>query len=452
MRSSQYLFAFVGLAVFVSADHGIAAESSTAQSAAVDAEIMRRARLDFPLTAAEVLDQIRQRIPDASADDVARWTKEGKLHGRKFDDHTLYFRNAAANLFRLSEEARKREPHPTPPAKKFDLSVVLRQIVADSEASTSPEINPIRVRINYELAVKPGNPHLKPGAKVRAWLPFPQEYRQQRDVKLIKSEPSHKTIAPVGTPQRSIYFEEIVNDPAKPPKFNVEFEFTTSAYCPQLDPAAVKPYDESSETYREFTAERLPHIRFTPEVRKLAAEIVGNETNPLKKAELIFHWVSKNIPWVSEMEYSTIPSISAKGLEYRCGDCGVQGLTFVTLCRAAGVPARWQSGWGLKPGEENMHDWSEIYIEPYGWLPADASYGVRTDPDLRVQDYFCGHIDPYRLIVNLDYGQPFDPPKTSFRSEPVDFQRGEVEIDGQNLYFNEWEYNLHATTTPLEKR
>ena len=42
-----------------------------------------------------------------------------------------------------------------------------------------------------------------------------------------------------------------------------------------------------------------------------------------------------------------------------------------------------------------------------------------------------------------------EPPKTSFRSEPTDFQRGEVEIDGHNLYFDEWEYKFDAKTTPL---
>jgi hypothetical protein len=58
-------------------------------------------------------------------------------------------------------------------------------------------------------------------------------------------------------------------------------------------------------------------------------------------------------------------------------------------------------------------------------------------------------MDPYRLIVNLDYAQPLDPPKTSFRSEPNDFQRGEIEIDGHNLYFDEWDYKFQVETTPL---
>jgi transglutaminase-like putative cysteine protease len=152
------------------------------------------------------------------------------------------------------------------------------------------------------------------------------------------------------------------------------------------------------------------------------------------------------------MEYSIIPNIPEKALAARRGDCGVQGLTFITLCRAAGVPARWQSGWQTKQPNWNMHDWSEFYVEPWGWLPADASYGsgLRDHPDPLVRDFFCGHMDPFRLIVNLDYARPLVPPKASFRSEPNDFQRGEIEIDGHNLYFDEWDYTFAVEVTPLK--
>jgi hypothetical protein len=95
-----------------------------------------------------------------------------------------------------------------------------------------------------------------------------------------------------------------------------------------------------------------------------------------------------------------------------------------------------------------MHDWAEIYLEPWGWLPADASWGVMKHQDPAVQDFYCGHIDPYRMIVNLDYGRALEPAKHSFRSEPIDFQRGEIEIDGHNLYFDEWEYTFDEKTTP----
>ena len=372
------------------------------------------------------------------------------------DGQTCYFRRAGSNLFLNNEEARQRRnaaklaKDQARAAKKFDLTAHIAELVEVAESAKSAELWPIFHRVNYKLKVNEGHPRLQDGAVVRAWLPFPQEYRQQRDVLLVSAAPSPQSIAPNGSPHRSIYFEQTIDNAIQPPTFEVEFTFVTSAYCPHLDPGTVRPYDTSSKLYRNYTGERPPHIAFTPKVRRLVAEIVEDEHNPLLKARRIFRWVSKNVPWCGEMEYSIIPNLSEKGLAARRGDCGVQGMVFITLCRAAGVPARWQSGWETKPGDWNMHDWSEIYIEPWGWLPVDASYGVRQHDDPRVRDFYCGHMDPYRMIVNLDYARALDPAKTSFRSEPNDFQRGEVELDGHNLYFGEWSWEFEVRSRRLE--
>jgi len=416
--------------------------------AAIQLEVLRRTRQDFPLSDKDVLSQLKESIPDATQQDVDRWREAGDLQARTIDGENRYFRNAVGNLFRFSEDARSRRKSNVSTEKKFDLNSHIERLVKLAESSETPEVYPVKHNVRYKLAVNKGNPRLKAGAKVRAWLPFPQEYRQQQDVKLIRTDPPHKSISENGAPHRSIYFEETITNPEEPPRFVAEFEFVTSAYCPKLDPAKVQAYDTQSDLYQQYTSERAPHIIFSPEVKRLAKEIVGDETTPLEKARRVFRWVSKNIPWCSEMEYSIIPNIPEKALKARRGDCGVQGLTFITLCRAAGVPARWQSGWQTKPNDWNMHDWSEFYVEPWGWLPADASYGVRQHPDPRVRDFFCGHMDPYRLIVNLDYGRELQPSKMSFRSEPYDFQRGEIEIDGHNLYFDEWDWKFNVKTTP----
>lgn len=424
--------------------------------AAVQLEILRRTRHDFSLDEQTVLQQVRRSIPDATVADLHRWREANQLQSRTIDGEVRYFRRAVSNLYRFSDEAKRRRDEHTQPrsavnaSNKFDLTGHIAKLVELSSATDATEIYPVHHRVKYQLAVEANHPRVKPGAVVRVWLPYPQAYRQQRDVKLLDSQPPVTRIAENGAPHRTLYFEQTIEDAGVQPTFSAEFEFVTSAYCPKLDPEMVEPYDTSSELYREFTAERLPHIEFTTQVRSLAAEIIGDESNPLRQAVRIFRWVSANIPWCGEMEYCIIPNLSAKGLDARRGDCGVQGMTFITLCRAAGVPARWQSGWETKPGEENMHDWSEIYVEPWGWLPVDASYGVREHDDPQVQNFLCGHMDPYRLIVNLDYARPLVPPKTSFRSEPNDFQRGEIEIDGHNLYFDEWRWSFDAETTPLE--
>ncbi|MBN2446166.1 MAG: serine hydrolase [Phycisphaerae bacterium] len=432
-------------------EHISNAEAPVTEPAAIELEIIRRIRLDYCLSADEILARVRAETPDATADDVTRWTKEDVLQHRMIDGQPRYFSRAVGTLFKLSKEARKRRQLPPEPAgDTFDMPLLIERILHLADKSDSPFVAPVKHHVRYTLTVKEGNKYVHAGAKVRCWLPFPQRYRQQREVRLISTDPPGAVVAPEGTPQRTVYFEQTIEDPKQPPRFVAEFEFITCAYVPDINDAEALTYDTSSNLYREFTAERPPHIVFTPEVGSLVQEIVGVETHPLRKARAIFRWVDENIPWYAEMEYSTIRNISAKALTARRGDCGVQGLTFITLCRAAGIPARWQSGWQTKPGEWNMHDWSEFYVEPWGWLPADASNGLQKHADPRVQEFFCGHMDPYRMIVNLDYGQDLVPPKTSFRSEPYDFQRGEIEIDGHNLYFNEWSWDFDLKTVPLD--
>lgn len=440
-------------------------EAPVVGPAARQLEILRRTRMDFTLSAADVLQQIQADLPDATAAEVQQWTDDNLLEHRLIDGEVRYFRRAAGNLFRLDADARRRrdaaraaaadkspdnQEEQSESTPEFNLREHVRNLVQLAKASDDPLVAPVQHRVKYTLTVNADHPRVKPGAVVRVWLPYPQQYRQQRDVRLVSSSPGEPMIASAEAPQRTAYFEQAVRDAEQPLEFAVEFSFVTSAYCPKITAAAVEPYDRDGETYRTYTAERLPHIALTSDVRALAAEIVGDETNPLEKARRVFRWVSANIPWCGEMEYSIIPSLSAKGLAARRGDCGVQGMTFITLCRAAGVPARWQSGWQTKPGKWNMHDWSEFFVEPWGWLPADASYGVIDDPDPRVADFFCGRMDPYRLIVNRDYARELQPAKTSFRSEPNDFQRGEVEIDGHNLYFDEWDYQFEVETQPAK--
>ena len=148
-----------------------------------------------------------------------------------------------------------------------------------------------------------------------------------------------------------------------------------------------------------------------------------------------------HFPWASAREYSTLGNIPMYVLENRHGDCGQVGLLLVTMCRYAGVPARWQSGWMLHPGAVNMHDWSEVYYEGIGWVPTDVSFGrgrsaVRDNDDEYY--FYTKGLDAYRLICNSDYSGHFFPAKQFIRSETVDFQRGEVEWEGGNLYFNQW--------------
>jgi transglutaminase-like putative cysteine protease len=327
-----------------------------------------------------------------------------------------------------------------PPSAGWTLVGHLQQVVAEADRSGAEYVLPTKHRVTYSLTVPANTVGMKAGAVVRVWLPFPVEHERQRGVKLISASPEGAVIAPADAPQRTIYFECKVVDPGKQMVFSEVMEFTSLAYYPKLDEERALPL--SASFAGGYLNERAPHIVFTPPLRKIVAEAVGDESNPLIRARRLYRWVTDHIAYDAEEEYCVIPSFTAKALATHRGDCGVQSMLFITLCRYAGIPARWQSGWETKPVGWDMHDWAEFYVEPWGWLPADPSYGLQKSEDPRVREFYFGHQDSYRMIVNRDYGSELHPAKRSLRSEPADFQRGEVEIDGKNLYFNQWDYDV----------
>ena len=125
----------------------------------------------------------------------------------------------------------------------------------------------------------------------------------------------------------------------------------------------------------------------------------------------------------------------------------MQALLFITLCRCAGIPARWQSGLCAEPNDVGMHDWAMFYVAPYGWMFADPSYGGgahRAGNEARRLHYF-GNLDPYRMVANCEFRAPFDPPKKHWRHDPYDNQAGEIEYEDRGLRGPEYTRNMEMT-------
>ena len=407
--------------------------------------LLDRIRLDFNRNEAYVRKTLAPYYPELTDAQLQTWESTNELEMRIIDGEKRYFRNAVWNLFRINQEAgaRKREIDGTSEnAVNTFLATHLPKVVEASRKSGEKQVLPQRLKLHYTLRVKPDV--VPEGEMIRAWLPFPRSDRDRLiGVQLLRASEAFYMLSPLGYPHSSIYMEKEARK-GEWTEFDYEVEYTAYNEWHDLKVQKILPYDTTTSLYQYYTAERDQHVRFTPELQALSQQIVGNAKEPLEKAWRIYEWIGKNIPWASALEYSTMPNIPAYCIANKSGDCGMKGLLFITLCRYNGIPAKWQSGWYLYPDETNLHDWTEVYFEGPGWIPMDPDFNLQDTGETASSEFFFNGADAYRLIVNDDFSGDFFPAKIHHRSETVDFQRGEVEWKGGNLYFDQWRYKMEV--------
>jgi hypothetical protein len=108
-----------------------------------------------------------------------------------------------------------------------------------------------------------------------------------------------------------------------------------------------------------------------PRIEKIAQEIVGDETDPWRKAQLIYAWVYTNI---EKSPVISVPS-ALDVLASRKGDCNEHTVLYTAIARTAGVPTRMAIGvvWSEELMGFYYHAWPEVYVGR--WVPVDPTLG-----------------------------------------------------------------------------
>ena len=262
------------------------------------------------------------------------------------------------------------------------------------------------------------------GKRIQAWLPIPAACPQQSGIEILDCTEGAQ-VAPADAPQRTIYWDSTERD-----TFEVTYRYLIRA--PYVDLAKIVPDAEQPSFCLQ---EEAPHIVFTPYLRALCARIVEGKNDPLEKAAAIYAYVTGNVDYRFQPDYLQLDSIADRCARELRGDCGVMAILFITLCRIAGIPAQWQSGLSVKPGQAGCHDWAMFYVAPHGWLWADPSFGssARRAGDARRRAHYFGNLDPCRMVANSRFFAPLTPPDLAWRHDPTDNQLGEMAVDGRGL-------------------
>jgi hypothetical protein len=411
------------------------------------ADIAQRIKLDFSLTEEQVISKLNNNLKSFLPEEKKNWEESGWLEYKAINGEKRYFNRAASNLKLVKEFHQNRAGRDSLIAR--DKSIIFRKkhtenIVSTASAGIKPVV-PVDMKIIYTLTVKPDA--VPAGETVRCWLPWPKEndLRQQK-VGFISASQKDYIIAPDSAVHRTIYMEAKA-EKGTPLVFKVSYSYQSNGQYFNLKNLEIKPYDKTSSLYKFYTSEQLPQICFTRKIKQMADSITGNETNPKEIVKKIYYWFNQNIPWAGALEYSIMANIPEYVLQNKKGDCGMQTFLLMSMLRYKGIPVKWQSGWMVPPEDENLHDWCEVYYEGAGWVPVDVSYSLQSSKNPDIRDFYISGIDSYRLIVNDGVSGKLYPEKKFMRSEPFDFQRGEVEWKGGNLYFDKWNYNMKIEYT-----
>ncbi len=104
-------------------------------------------------------------------------------------------------------------------------------------------------------------------------------------------------------------------------------------------------------------------------IRDLVAEVLGNGTDkPLERARKLLEWVYHHI---DKRPVLSLPD-ALSTLENREGDCNEHAVLLAALARAAGIPARVETGLLYLNGRFYYHAWNLLYLGK--WVTADAVY------------------------------------------------------------------------------
>jgi transglutaminase-like putative cysteine protease/sugar lactone lactonase YvrE len=113
----------------------------------------------------------------------------------------------------------------------------------------------------------------------------------------------------------------------------------------------------------------------SPYIRETVAKVVGDERNP--------YWIARKIydHIIGQLEYQMVGGwdVPEVVLKRGSGSCSEYTYTFIALCRAAGLPARYQGALVVRGDDasidEAFHRWAQVYFPGYGWVPVDANRG-----------------------------------------------------------------------------
>jgi len=158
--------------------------------------------------------------------------------------------------------------------------------------------------------------------------------------------------------------------------------------------------------------------------KEQADKIVKGKKPVLDKARAIYFWIVENLPWDPSAR-AVGAGDAEKALEKRAGRFADLTAVFVSLCRAAGVPARERLGVRVPKGASgdmtmSQMGWAEFYLPGVGWVAVNPGLVARLIHDQKPSDieikafkeYYFGNADENLVVYGSGREIVLNPPQS----------------------------------------
>jgi transglutaminase-like putative cysteine protease len=304
--------------------------------------------------------------------------------------------------------------------------------------------------------------------RVRVWFVLPQEdpipgdgtASAQRITDLQIDAPYPYRVERDSEGSKILYLEA-TNPKDKELKIVETFVVTRNEVRMNVDPSKAKPLTDADRAKFASYLAANKHVEIDDEIRKLAHEIVGEETNPVLAARKLYDWTLLSVDyWVKDPKNKKASPVGSTTycLTFRTGNCTDFESLWTSLARAAGIPTRIVYGSFFKPdlngvdGDQSYHCWAAFYAPGLGWVPhdvavadmyagemvatpdnetlmrrttADGMFGA----DTAKVEYYFGNMDERRIVWSIGRDLILSPKQDG---DPVNaMAKAYVEIDGK---------------------
>jgi len=124
--------------------------------------------------------------------------------------------------------------------------------------------------------------------------------------------------------------------------------------------------------FEDFLKQEKHIEKDDPQIQEIAESSIEGQTE-VGIVKNIYNYVIDNLEYTlhGKKDWGAV-----KALQQKKGDCTEYSDLFVAICRAKNIPARVVTGYTMRfDTDSSKHNWAEVYLQKYGWVPFDPSCG-----------------------------------------------------------------------------